>query len=67
MPVDDTTKSESLLEEDKNSEKTNGTFVLPNIMNENYFGFKETSAAQIEDDQAAMVAETGSSSTFEIP
>ena len=55
-------KAESLLLEEDKEKQNKNTFTLPDIMNENYFGFKDTPEDRMDDDTAAMIAETGSSS-----
>lgn len=63
----DNAQAESLLEKDEpvksGSASEKSSFILPGLMNENYFGFKGSPEEREEDDAAAMVAETGSSST----
>ena len=42
LSSENTTKSECLLDEDVNSVSSKNSFTLPSVMNENYFGFKES-------------------------
>lgn len=64
---EDRAQAESLLEKEKpaksGSASDKAPINLPGLMNENYFGFKDSPEEQGEDDEAAMIAETGSSST----